>query len=1231
MIRKLSLSTRLTVGFLLMLLLTAGVGGMSMLRINSLAEINRNIYDHPFTVRNNLLEIRHDIQAMRAHQLSVLLADGSQHPEQVAEQLTVIDRQIEQKFRLINERYLGPQEDFREMAAAYEEWKQGASRVVALLLEGKLEEARRLRRNVAYPRVEKMLSAADTLAEFAAAKAVSYIAEAEAERDRALAALATLLAFTLAVCGAVSLMLIRSITAPVEKLVTLSRDLALGKELKEQPLLFNDEIGQLEGSFNAIIAANNEIVAQARTVAAGIYTEEIRLRSDEDALGISLRNMTQSLADRERETRAENWLKTGQTQLGENLRSNQELQLLATAVIGFLAERLHGQVGCLYLLQEQERRLSLQASYACAAEEVPAGFALGEGLVGQAAADGRSLLLSDIPADYLRVGSAVGTTPPRHLLIVPFHFEERLLGVVELASLTPFTELDQEFVARAGAILGSGFRIALARREMQQLLQTTLQQAEDLRIQQEEMGAINEALEEQTQALRVSEELLKEQQEELRATNEELEEKTQDLELQRERILQKNEELEGAQLELEQKAQDLELASRYKSDFLANMSHELRTPLNSLLILSRDLMENRGGNLVPQQVESAEVIHNSGVDLLNLINDILDLAKIEAGRMDLFEEVLPLGDLADALQARFSPQAMKKGIELRVRIEEGAPQAIQSDRQRLEQVLNNLIANAVKFTGEGSVEVSFAAAAGAAPAGSDLLVTVRDTGIGIAADQLRAIFEAFKQAESGTSRRYGGTGLGLSIARNLAALLGGDITAESAVGSGSTFTLRLPQRRPLPALPAAAPERAAAKLLPTTSAAAMHAMHAMHAMPAIDDDRDSLVRGERSILIIEDDPTFAATLREVCRSMEFKALCALTGEEGLSLARAHLPTAVILDLRLPGINGWQVLETLKADPSLRHIPVHITSCEHPSREAYALGAVGFLTKPASREELEGSLRNLEAVIDKSIKELLLVEDDDHLRGSIERLLAQDDIVVTAAASGAGALAALADKSFDCMVLDLGLPDMNGFELLKTLRADERYAALPVIVYTGRELSRAEELELRQISESIIVKGAKSAERLVDETAIFLHRVVNKLGKSRQQVIVNLHDRDFYLRDKGVLLVDDDMRNLFALARVLEDRGLKVLKAEAGDKALSILREEAEVDLILMDIMMPGLDGYQTTSAIRELGIKTPIIALTAKAMKEDRDKCLAAGADDYLSKPIDIDRLMSMMRVWLYA
>ena len=499
---------------------------------------------------------------------------------------------------------------------------------------------------------------------------------------------------------------------------------------------------------------------------------------------------------------------------------------------------------------------------------------------------------------------------------------------------------------------------------------------------------------------------------------------------------------------------------------------------------------------------------------------------------------------------------------------------------------------------------------------------MQDTGIGIPAGKLAGIFETFRQAESGTSRKYGGTGLGLAIARNLAELLGGSIGVASRDGVGSTFTLRLPQRTVAPAL-AALPEcrRNGPPLWFLSSAAPS----------TVADDRATLTAGERCILLIEDDSFFAATLRDVCRSASFKVLCAGSGEEGLPLAREHLPSAIILDLRLPGMNGWTVLENLKADSGLRHIPVHIISCESPSRDIYTKGVVGYLSKPATREELEQSLRNLEAVIDRKIKKLLLVEDDDNLRRSIERLVAHDDIAITAVANGAAALAALAAQSFDCMVLDLGLPDMSGFELLRRLRSDAQSATLPVIVYTGRQLSREEERELRSSSAAIIVKGARSEERLVDETAIFLHRVVSNLNKSQQQYIVNLHDRDFYLQDKVVLIVDDDMRNLFALSKVLEERGLQVLKAEDGNKALALLRDGVAADIILMDIMMPGLDGYETTRAIRALGSKTPIIALTAKAMKEDRDKCLAAGADDYLAKPVDLDRLISMMRVWLYG
>ena len=1215
MIRRFSLLTRLAGGFALILLLVVGVGAWGIYEISSLAEIARKINYHPFTVTNTVRDINLGLKTMRINYLMLMLSDKTKNIETTAEEFSALDADLQKKFALAGERYLGPKEDFAQMRSSYDAWKAGVLQLFSLLRQGKRLEAEQYRQDQVVPRAEELSRAADTMIDFATNRAARFMEEAQQKHSRAIMILGLIMGLALLLSGTISYLLIRSITAPVQHLIDLSRGLVHGHELQEQPVPYHDEIGQLEEAFNAIIASNSQIVEQARTIAGGDYSELVSLRSSEDTLGLSLRRMTMTLAEKEEQTRAENWLKSGQNRLGELLRGNQELSHLAVSATGFLAEWLHSPAACLYLHDDKAGELRLQGSYALQRSELPPTFALGEGLVGQAAVDRRTLLLDAIPDNYLRIGSALGETLPRHLLVAPLLFEERLIGVLELASLEDFTPWEREFINRALIILGSGFNLALARREMQELLLTTLNQAEELQAQQEELSATNEELEEQTQALKTSELLLKEQQEELRASNEELEEKTQDLELQREKILQYNRELETIQTELEQKAHDLETASRYKSDFLANMSHELRTPLNSLLILSRDLTENRSGNLTPQQVESAEVILKSGRDLLTLINDILDLAKIEAGRVDLFLEELPLVELADTLKARFLPQARNKGIELQLRAEE-APERIVTDRQRLEQVLNNLIANAVKFTEKGRVEVTFTVA------GPELVVTVQDTGIGIPANKLSGIFETFRQAESGTSRKYGGTGLGLAIARNLAELLGGSISVVSSDGVGSTFTLRLPQRTIAPALaalPAPAAERPAS-LLPVGAT-----------LSAVADDRDSLIAGERSILLIEDDAFFATVLRDVCRNAGFKVLCAGSGEEGLLLAREHLPNAIILDLRLPGMNGWTVLETLKADIGLRHIPVHIISCESPSRDIYTKGAIGFLSKPATREELEESLRNLEAVLDRKIKELLLVEDDDNLRLSIERLIAHEDIAITAVADGAAALAALAAKNFDCMVLDLGLPDMSGFELLRRLRSDAHSATLPVIVYTGRQLTREEERELRNSSAAIIVKGAHSEERLVDETAIFLHRVVSNLNKSQQQYIVNLHDRDFYLQDKVVLIVDDDMRNLFALSKVLEERGLQVLKAEDGEKALALLRDGVAADIILMDIMMPGLDGYETTRTIRELGVRTPIIALTAKAMKEDRDKCLAAGADDYLAKPVDLDRLISMMRVWLYG
>lgn len=785
MIRRLSLFTRLTLGFLLVLLVTLAVGQVGMNKIVAVFDITENLHNHPFTVSSALLDLRGNIHEMRANFLRIL--DGEEKDiGKVAEVMAAIDQKARTDLDLAGERYLGPNQDVQQLAVAYGQWRDAAFAATSLLRAGKQEEAMRLYHEQILPYRQTLLDATDKMVAFATKRAARFMDEARTERDRAMFTMAALLVCALLVGAAMAVLVIRSITSPVQQLVTLARDLARGRDLKEQPVLYNDEIGHLEQSFNAIIAANNQMVEQARTIAAGTYPEEIRLRSAEDTLGIALRGMTAALAARERESQAESWLKTGQNQLGERMRSDQELQLLATAVVGFLAERLHSQLGCLYLLNEKAGKLRLQGCHACTAEELPAEFALGEGLVGQGAADGRTLVLSDLPADYLRIGSAVGATLPRHLLIVPFLFEERLLGVVELASLIPFTELEQEFVARAGAILGSGFNLALARREMQQLLQTTLLQAEELQVQQEELSAINEELEEQTQALKISAELLKEQQEELRVTNEELEEKTQDLELQREKILLKNRELEAAQLELEQQKHDLETASRYKSDFLANMSHELRTPLNSLLILARDLEENRAGNLLPPQVQSAEVIHKSGIDLLNLINDILDLAKIEAGRMELNKEEVEIEYLLENLRGSTSGLFLNKpNLELVLEVEPDLPQ-IYADHVRVTQVLNNLVSNAVKFTDAGRVTVR------AFRQADYIHIAVTDQGIGISEKDLETIFERFRQVDGSFTRRAEGTGLGLPITQHLVRMHGGELLVDSEFGVGSTFTVTFP-------------------------------------------------------------------------------------------------------------------------------------------------------------------------------------------------------------------------------------------------------------------------------------------------------------------------------------------------------------------------------------------------------------------------------------------------------
>ena len=970
-----------------------------------------------------------------------------------------------------------------------------------------------------------------------------------------------------------------------------------------------------------------QAVLEALTrVSQGDYTVRItQFASDEiGRLSVMFNRMVEAIAGSQ-------WLATGRNLMAEQLREDKEEERLARDIIAFLAHYLGAQVGAFYVAQA-DGSLRLAASFSVASlRRLPSTFKPGEGLVGEAALGRRLMVVTELPADYLRLESGLGGTASVNLLLLPVTWLNKVRGVVELASCASFTETQLSFMEEVAEGIAIGLYSCRQRQETLVLLAETQRQASILQTQQEELRAANEELEEHTQVLRQSEEELRTQQEELQSANEELEEKSESLVRQNRDIEMKNRELEEAWTDIDAQARELAAASRYKSEFMANMSHELRTPLNSLLLLARNLARNKGDYLQPDQVESAQIIYNSGQDLMRLINDILDLSKIEAGRMDIANEEIGLRGLGDWLRTNFAHMLADKGLEFTVELAGDLPASIRSDRMRLEQILRNLVGNAVKFTERGGVTVRFlrpASETRLTASGLDpretIAVAVQDTGIGITPEQQKVIFDAFIQAEGGTARRYGGTGLGLSISKKLTELLGGEIQLTSQEGQGATFTVYLPLGGEL--------------VVPGEGKAYVQPLPAPRAMPgtliqaAIADDRGKLSQGDKRLLIIEDDPNFAKVLLFQGRDKGFKCLVAATGHEGLQLAKQYAPGAIILDIRLPDIDGWQVLETLKNDPGLRHIPVHMMSGQEKTMEAFKKGAIGFLSKPVSEEEMLAAFARLEDVLSKRMRELLVVEDDTLICQGIVELIGNGDVTVTSVMDGAHAIAALEQKRYDCMILDIGLPDMSGFDLLDSLSRNEAIEIPPVIVYTGRDLTREEGQALARYTDTVIIKGVKSEERLLDETALFLHRVVSRMPVEKRKMIASLYDQDTMFRDKRIMVVDDDMRNAFALSRILEERGMRIVLANDGRHALELLDKEPAVDLILMDIMMPVLDGYQTMRKIREQERfwNLPIIALTAKALPEDKEKCMAAGASDYLAKPVNEDRLLAMMRVWLY-
>ena len=1081
---------------------------------------------------------------------------------------------------------------------------------------------------------------------------------------------------------------VRRFTQPLSEIAEVSKNVAVGKLEYKEIKTADDEIGKVNSSLKDMVSSLKKItlvcksisigdfsksvkvqsehdilgksvnkmaenlravVRQAGIIAKGDYSVEMQPQSENDELGNALSEMTRSLRGMKEENERQNSLKTGQMELNERMRGEQDIAALAQKIITYLCNYLNAEIGGFYLIDDNEL-LSLTASYAYQKRKnLSNKFSFGEGLIGQAALEREPILITQVPEDYIRIQSGLGEASPASIIVIPLLFEDTVKGVVELGAFHEFSDHDLTFLNQAAESVSIAINSAQSRLQTSTLLHETQELAEQLQVQQEELRTSNEELEEQSKALKASEASLQLQQEELQQTNEELEEQTKLLEEQKEEVQQKNLELENARKLIEEKAGELEISSKYKSEFLANMSHELRTPLNSILLLSKLLSDNKDGNLSEKQVEFSHTIYSSGSELLNLINEVLDLTKVEAGRMDLHIEDMDLQSFATAIKRSFQPIAQEKGLNFSIDLADNLPEHIRSDRSRIDQIVKNFLSNAFKFSSQGEVALSICRAnhnvdlsKSGLNSQKTISISVSDTGVGIPKDKQKLIFEAFQQADGTTSRKYGGTGLGLSISREMAKLIGGEIQLQSEENKGSTFSLFIPEtledyksgtqtsfEKPHETHTAGLAEGLTGQQeLQSTG----NPTKRLTDLEAIRDDRRELSSDDKSILIIEDDPGFAKILRNLSREKGFKVLVAGEGETGLHFADYYKPDAIILDIGLPGIDGWTVMSRLKDNPATRHIPVHFISAFDDPFDAIKMGGIGYITKPASMENLHEAFEKIENMVSKPIKNLLVVEDDENQRKAIVELIGNGDVQVTAAATGHEAYKHLSSGNFDCMVLDLGLPDMSGVELLNKVRSNENLIHLPVVVYTGKNLTKEEQITIDKYAEKIIIKGAKSPERLLDETALFLHRIETNMPEEKQKMIRLIHDKESILNGKKIMLVDDDMRNVYALKNILEEKSINVLVGKNGKEGLECLSDNPDIDLILMDIMMPEMDGYEAMGEIRkrEEFKNLPIVALTAKAMKGDRAKCIEAGANDYLSKPVDADKLLSMLRVWLY-
>ncbi|MBA3354653.1 MAG: HAMP domain-containing protein, partial [Pyrinomonadaceae bacterium] len=1012
-----------------------------------------------------------------------------------------------------------------------------------------------------------------------------------------------------------------------------------------------DNVNGLAANLTTQVRAIAEV---STAVTKGDLTRSITVEAQGEVAKLkdNINEMILNLKDTTQKNMEQDWLKTNLARFTRMLQGQRDMTTVAQMVLSELAPLVDAQQGVFYVNTSSNGQplMKLLGGYAYKKRKNLANeFHAGEGLVGQCTLERERILVTNVPSNYVYVASGLGEAPPNNIVVLPVLFEGEVKAVIELSTFKTFSETHLTFLDQLTESIGIVLNTIAANTRTEDLLLQSQSLAGELQSQQDELKKTNEQLEQQAESLRESEELLKSQQEELQQTNEELQEKAALLARQKAEVEAKNREVEEARWEMEEKAEQLALTSKYKSEFLANMSHELRTPLNSMLILSRQLAENHDENLSSKQVQFAETIHSSGSDLLSLISDILDLSKIESGMMGIEVTDVAVAKMAEQLERSFHQLAQDKNLDFIIVRDEQLPSTIRTDDKRLQQILMNLLSNAFKFTDEGQVVLTIA------PAPKDLTYhldslsraadvvafSVSDTGIGIPTEKQRIIFEAFQQADGTTSRKYGGTGLGLSISREIARLLGGEIRVLSTPGEGSTFSFYLPRNYTPAGSSKAEPGQKRDSVSVKEIEAAWTPVEAFDSesmamlsgeSAVILDDRNEIEAGDLAVLIVEDDISFASILLDLARDKGFKGLVATSATMALALARKYKPTAITLDIRLPDRDGWTVLDRLKHDRETRHIPVHIITVEEERQRALQQGAFNHVQKPVSHEDLGKTFDDMRDFTERRMRKLLVVEDDDVQRMSVVELIGNGDVKTTAVATGQEALNILKDERFDCMVLDLKLPDMSGFELIEKLQTDLGRYDLPIIIYTGKELTRKEELHLKKVADAIIVKEASSPERLLAETALFLHRVEADLPEPKRRMLEKFHRSDPVLAGRKVLVVDDDVRNIFALTSALETHHMGVVHAENGQEGIDLLKSTPDIEAVLMDIMMPEMDGYQAIAAIRQLEKfkQLPIIALTAKAMKADRDHCLEVGASDYISKPLDIDQLLSLLRVWLY-